>query len=105
MNAIGHQIEIIMPEGLEEIVPGYLANRRQELLELAGFVENADFDRIRFMSHDLKGTGAAYGFPKITECGIRMEEAASIGDLESLRCLVAELADYLSRVQLKEGRL
>src|SRR5437870_11547876 len=44
------------PEGLEDLVPEYLVNRRREAEHLLELLKQQDFQRIRFLAHDLKGT-------------------------------------------------
>ena len=45
----------------------YLYRRRAELGDLEQALKNRDFSAIRKAGHNLKGTGAAYGFAEITD--------------------------------------
>ncbi len=48
----------------------------------------------------MKGTGAPYGFSRLTEIGAGIERAAADQNGVALREYVAELAEYLSRVEI-----
>jgi CheY-like chemotaxis protein/HPt (histidine-containing phosphotransfer) domain-containing protein len=94
------QINIEVPPGLEEIVPGYLATRRTELPEMRALLDASDFRRLATLGHDLKGTGASYGFPALTRIGTAVEDSAKQMDAVAISTQLNELADYLVRVQL-----
>jgi signal transduction histidine kinase/two-component SAPR family response regulator len=93
-------IAIEMPAGLEDIVPGYLANRKKEVLEMIQLLAATDFARLSVLGHNLKGTGGGYGFPHLTRLGAALEQSAKQADCNTLRNQVAELGDYLDQVQL-----
>jgi hypothetical protein len=48
----------------------------------------------------MKGTGAPYGFSRLTEIGALIEHAAADRNSAALREYVTELAEYLSRVEI-----
>jgi PAS domain S-box-containing protein len=93
-------IGIEMPPGLEEIVPGYLAARRDELPELMALLAAAAFERLAVMSHNIKGSGGSYGLPELTRMGAALEHSAKQMDSGSLSIQLTELKDYLGRVHL-----
>ena len=93
-------IGIEMPTGLEEIVPGYLAARRDELPEMMNLLAASDFKRLAAMAHNIKGTGGSYGFPELTRMGATLESSAKQTDSEAVRIQLAELTGYLGQVQL-----
>jgi HPt (histidine-containing phosphotransfer) domain-containing protein len=89
-----------MPAGLEEIVPGYLAARREELPEMMALLAADGFERLAGMAHNIKGTGGAYGFPELTRMGGGLEHSAKRADLGILSLQLDELKEYLGKVQL-----
>jgi len=93
-------IEIEIPPGLEDLVPGYLAARLKELPEMVALLSASDFARIAILAHDIKGTGGSYGFPALTQIGLTLERSAKEMDAAAVRTQLAELTDYLGRVQL-----
>lgn len=96
-----HPIGIEAPAGLEELVPGYLVNRRQDITRLWRALGDNDFEGIRILSHNMKGTGTSYGFAALTEIGGRIEESAKQENRERLASQIGELSSYLDRVELQ----
>lgn len=94
------KITVRIDRDLEEIVPGYLDNRRRDLLLLPEALTQENFDDVRVMGHRMKGSGAGYGFDGITEIGRAIEEAAKVRDAGAVRSAVVELASYLDRVEV-----
>ncbi|HUA57654.1 MAG TPA: PAS domain S-box protein [Verrucomicrobiae bacterium] len=94
-------ISIQMPEGIETLVPQYLAERRAEVADIQAMLAASDFARIAWLAHNIKGTGLSYGFADLTRIGRDLELAAKAGDRATLRNSVTELSDYLSRVELE----
>jgi PAS domain S-box-containing protein len=93
-------IRIEMPVGLEDIVPGYLANRKKEVPEMLGLLAASDFERVSMLGHNLKGTARGYGFSDLIAMGAALERSADQRDCGALRTQIAELGKYLDRVQL-----
>jgi PAS domain S-box-containing protein len=93
-------IRIEMDPDLEDIVPGYLAARREELPRMIALLAVSDFTNLAILGHNLKGTGTSYGFPDLTRIGIALEGSAKRPDRAALSTELAELKEYLSRVEL-----
>jgi CheY-like chemotaxis protein/HPt (histidine-containing phosphotransfer) domain-containing protein len=87
--------------GMEDVVPGYLAKRRAEVPLYTAALAREDFDSIKKMAHRMKGTGAGYGFPLLTELGATLEKAALGKDGAQLETCTNQLAVYLQSVQLQ----
>ena len=49
----------------------------------------------------MKGTGAGYGFPRLTELGAAMEKAAIESNASAVRENLDQLAFYVERVELE----
>ena len=93
-------IRIEMPAGLEDIVPGYLANRKREIPEMIDLLAASDYQRVSVLGHNLKGSARGYGFPDLIPVGLALEQAADRKDCGTLRTQIADLGKYLDRVQL-----
>jgi HPt (histidine-containing phosphotransfer) domain-containing protein len=93
-------IWIAMPDGLEDLVPGYLASRRKEASEMIALLAGSEYARLAVLGHNLKGTGTGYGFPDLTRMGAALEQAAKRADQASLKAQIVDLNRYLDRVQL-----
>jgi CheY-like chemotaxis protein/HPt (histidine-containing phosphotransfer) domain-containing protein len=94
-------IIVEIPEGLDEIAGEYLALRRHEASLLQELRIVGEFDRIRVLAHNMKGTGASYGMPRLTELGAAMEIAAKESNAEMLAAQITDLRTYLARVELQ----
>ncbi len=85
---------------VEQLAPWYLDRRRSDVTALAAALEASDYNKIRIVAHDMKGSGAGYGFVAITKIGAAMEAAAKQGLGAEIGTELAALADYLDRVEI-----
>ena len=86
------------PDSLAELVPRYLARKTEQITEvLRSFSEN-DFDSVRRFGHNLRGTAAGYGFPRMEEIGCRLESAAQRRDRASIAEQLHLLQSFLASV-------
>jgi signal transduction histidine kinase/DNA-binding NarL/FixJ family response regulator len=95
---------IFIEQGMEEVVPRYLDKRRAEIPIYRKALEDANFEAIRNLGHKMKGTGAGYGFPKLTDLGDALESAARRADAAEIRINTDALARYLDTVELEYSR-
>ncbi len=96
-KAVEAPVPVVESKEIQAMAPNYMAARRRDLEQLARLLEARDFNQIRKIVHDFKGTGGAYGFPKLTELGAAMQASAEVADPAALETQFAELADYLWR--------
>jgi HPt (histidine-containing phosphotransfer) domain-containing protein len=82
--------------GLAEILPQYFSLCRRDLLNLQAALEQKDFERVRVLGHNLKGSGGAYGFPELTEIGSSLETSGKINDVSAAKAGVERLAEFLN---------
>jgi signal transduction histidine kinase/DNA-binding response OmpR family regulator len=94
-------IEVQIEEDMADVVPAYLAKRRAEVAVYRRALEAGDFDTIKNLAHKMKGTGMGYGFPKLTEFGTRLEDAALQQDAQGIAGPLGEFARFVAKVQLK----
>lgn len=93
------RIVVQVPAGItRELVTGYLSRCRGGLPNLKAAVEHADFESARISGHRMKGSGGAYGIPKLTELGASIEQASKAQDGSALQNAIAELEEYLGRL-------
>jgi HPt (histidine-containing phosphotransfer) domain-containing protein len=81
--------------GISEILPQYFALCRRDLLNLQAALERNDFEQIRVLGHNLKGSGGAYGFPELTEIGLELEVSGKQQDREIAKTGVERLQEFL----------
>ncbi|MGR8921704.1 MAG: Hpt domain-containing protein [Gammaproteobacteria bacterium] len=96
---MSEKILVKVDPDLEDLIPGFLNNRRGDVDKLGALLASADFPGIRLIGHSMKGAGGGYGFDAITDFGAAIEEGALAEDDAAIRTAVDGLADYLSRVE------
>jgi CheY-like chemotaxis protein len=84
--------------GLAELRIGYLDHRRAESSHLDRALQNGDFAALRKAGHNLKGTGAAYGFAELTDIGRELEAAARDNNAAAAEALLDQIETYISIV-------
>ena len=95
-------IQIPVPEGLQDLAPKYLAFWRNELSGLAEDLAASDFENIEKLAHNLKGTGAAFGFEELTRLGAALENSAKHRDWSRAKENFSVLEEYLGKVRLTD---
>ena len=93
------KIRVSIDPDLEDLIPGFLGNRRQDVERIRALLAGADFDEVRLIGHSMKGSGGGYGFDPITEYGGEIEQAALLKDGAAVTAALGKLADYLARVE------
>jgi HPt (histidine-containing phosphotransfer) domain-containing protein len=97
------KIKVIVDPDLQDLIPGFLQNRRNDVSKLRGATEVDDFETICTLGHRMRGDGGGYGFAMISEIGHAIEDAAKGKDLVEIRRLVGELQRYLDCVEVTYG--
>ena len=84
---------------------------REYIVETAEFIEQmakklefgeVDLEEIQKVAHKLKGSGATYGFDKISEIAAKVEAAAKSGQEKEAKKLFAELVEV---IRMERGNL
>lgn len=87
---------------IADLVPGYVARRREELAEWRSALAERDFGKLRRLAHNMKGTGRSFGLPDLSDLGGRLEQAALAEKDEALASGIDLLAATLEAIP---GRL
>ena len=95
-----HHVTVKIDRDLEDLIPGYLENRRKDVVSIREALKNNDLDTIRIIGHSMKGSGGGYGFDRITEIGKSIEESARDMDREGIAGHIDELSRYLTRIEI-----
>jgi HPt (histidine-containing phosphotransfer) domain-containing protein len=103
LASLSRSSSVEMLAGFEELVPGYLARQRRDVSGMISLLAASDYDRLEVLGHNMKGSGASYGFAELTRFGAELETAAMEADHDALASKIPQLDDYLSRVQLVAG--
>ena len=97
---MSERIPVRIDPDIEDLVPGFLANRGKDVLRLEALVAAGAYADIRLLGHSMKGAGGGYGFDRISELGAAIEGAALRRDGAEVLVQSAALADYLARVEI-----
>lgn len=93
------KILIIIDKDIADLIPGYLTNRRGDIEKMNWAIDSGEFETIRQIGHQLKGSGSGYGFDFITDAGTAIEHGAKETNYEEIKRHVAALGDYLDRLE------
>ena len=102
-NSTGKVI-VTIDQDLEEIIPGFLENRRKDAASLEAALEENDLKTVRLLGHRMKGDGGGYGFQEISTIGDALEQAAIRGDRIVIQRQTATLVDFLAQVEVRYRR-
>ncbi|MCG3201817.1 MAG: hypothetical protein NFCOHLIN_01687 [Gammaproteobacteria bacterium] len=93
-------VQVTVDKDLEDLVPGFVANRQRDIEKVEALLAKGDFDGIRVIGHSMKGSGGGYGFQFITEVGAGLERAANGRNADLIRSALSELREYLAQVEI-----
>ena len=92
------KIRVTVDKDLEDLIPGFMRRRREDVVSLKASLSAGDLDKIRVTGHSMKGTGGGYGFDDLSQIGGELEKAAVAGDAGEISALVDRLEKYLDHV-------
>ncbi len=94
------KIVVSIDKDLEELIPGFLNNRRKDVNLLNEALANNKLDTLKSIGHSLKGVGGGYGFHQLSAIGEAIEKKAKAGETDGIPELISGMADYLDRVKV-----
>lgn len=95
------KITVKIDSDLEDLIPGFLDNRQKDMENLNKAVNIKDYKTLQSIGHSLKGVGGGYGFHRMSEIGAAIENAGKDSNLDVAKAQIAELGDYLSRLDIE----
>ena len=101
MRTDDQKVSVQAPRGIppQKIVE-YVDRCRGNVNTLAAALDRSDFQFVQVFGHRIRGTGGAYGIPKITEFGGLIESAAIERNQDEIRRLAEALEGYLDRLEV-----
>lgn len=94
------RITVSVDHDLEDLVPGFLENRRKDAAALARAAQSGDLKTVRLLGHRMKGDGGGYGFQLISEIGEALEQAARREDWKVIAEKTEILTVFLAQVDV-----
>lgn len=93
------QIFASLDSELASLVPRYIQNRRRDHSRLNEAMHAGDFETIRTIGHNVKGTAKSYGFASLGELAARLEGSASTRDSQGLSEQIREFENLLNLIE------
>ena len=92
---------VVRPDpDLEDLIPSFMQNRRNELAEIETALSRDDFETIRRMAHTWKGICRPYGFIHLETLSRNLEEASQRDSQEDVGRILGEIRVYLDNVRI-----
>ena len=91
--------KIKIDESILDLMPAYLENRKADIEKIKKALKADDMPAIESLAHKMKGSGASYGFERITHLGKQIESSAKENDRDQILLNVKELELFLENVQ------
>ncbi|MBV9294183.1 MAG: Hpt domain-containing protein [Acidobacteriaceae bacterium] len=80
---------------VQELLPAYLTARKHELPIMTDLLDASDFEQLRILGHNLKGSGRSFGLAELSRIGAALEHSAEQADPVSFTHELTRLRDYL----------
>ncbi|MBN1676314.1 MAG: response regulator [Kiritimatiellae bacterium] len=87
-----------VPAFLRDLIPEFIANRQDDLQAVRRAGQDGDYDTVRTLGHQMKGTGNFYGLPALSELGAALETAALAGESAEIVRLADQVSACLERL-------
>jgi hypothetical protein len=94
------RVRVVAKEGVEDLIPKYLANCTKSMVDLAEAVKKKDLETVLWIGQGMKGCGLGYGFAAITEFGRNIECAAAGNNEAAVAEQISELGTYLANLEV-----
>jgi CheY-like chemotaxis protein len=94
-----------MSRAARALLPKFLDHRERDIGSLREATARLDYGTIATLAHNMRGNGISYGFPEVSEIGLRLEDAARARDAASVEREIEKLEDCLRRIRAETGLL
>jgi signal transduction histidine kinase/CheY-like chemotaxis protein/HPt (histidine-containing phosphotransfer) domain-containing protein len=85
---------------MRKAVEGFINRLPARVVSLTSLVQTGETEELRRLTHQLKGAGAGYGFPQITEIAARVESLIKGSEeLDKIRIGVDELVELIRSIK------
>lgn len=91
----------VKADALAELLPGFIRRRKEDILVLHEAAGANDFARVAEVAHKIRGNGATFGFPELSEIAERLELAAKKGEEPLMRREIEQLEKRVGELDAK----
>jgi len=88
-----------MSDSMVELHAAYVKSLNNKAQRLTEALSSRDFEAIKQLGHQMKGSGATYGFPEISEFGAQLEAAGEDRQSLVIESLIAEFKQRVTILQ------
>lgn len=92
--------QVTIDKDLEDLIPGYLENRKKDIISLKKNLAEKDFESARVTGHSMKGSGGGYGFTDISDIGKIIEDSAKDKKEKEIQEQIKRLEDYVNNLEI-----
>lgn len=85
---------------LQELVPGYLKHRQEEIELLLNLLSKKDWDGLGRIAHKLKGNAGGYGFEGLGKIAEILEAGVKNQSEIEVKTAIQDIRDYLSNLEI-----
>ena len=100
-NVQDNEMVVVIDPELEDLIPGFINNRRKDVIKMQAALQDSDFEAIRILGHSMKGAGGGYGFDVITDIGRAIETAAAEKNTQMLNDQIHLLSHFIENVEVR----
>lgn len=86
---------------LKDILPGFLENRKKDIIDLKNALNAGDFSTIEKIGHKVSGSSGGYGFDELGKIAKKMELDCKAGQTKEIGKLITEFEEHLNSVEIK----
>lgn len=92
---------VVRPDpDLEDLIPSFMGNRRNDLADIRQALTRNDFEFIRRTAHTLKGICRPYGFAHLETLSKELETAGQSEDPQAINRIADDMQSYLDNVRI-----
>jgi PAS domain S-box-containing protein len=84
---------------IADLVPRFIENQKANAARILELASAGEYDSLRRLGHNMKGTGKGYGFAVLSSFGATLEQASGRAAASEIERIGRELASYLAGVR------
>jgi signal transduction histidine kinase/DNA-binding NarL/FixJ family response regulator len=98
---LGSATDIALDDDVRDLLPSFLAKKREEVAQMAIAVTHGDAERVRGLSHRLRGSFSLYGFTEASSLCAEIEAMAVATELSNAAEPVRSLQACIERAETR----
>ncbi len=95
------KVKVKIDPDLQEIVPGYIQKRINEIPALKNALLALDFSALETLGHRLKGSGGGYGLNELGKLGAELEAGAKTKSVAKIAATINAIEEYLNNLEVE----